>query len=716
MAKKKKSAKSAKKSARTSGRTAAAKKRTSGRSPAKRKSGRTSARGKAATRKSGRTRAASSGRVAARKATPPPAEKQESVSMETGDATEAPLTAGSRFVVGIDLGTTNCAIGWADTRAEGGPAVSVLPVPQLIRPGVAEERQLLPSFLFIPPVEEDPTYGIERPWTDGRVLTVGEMARLRGAEVPNRLIGSAKSWLGHGAVDRRGSILPWGAGDEVPRISPEDAATFILEHIRDAWNEHFEDEGDEARLEVQEVVLTVPASFDAVARDLTVAAARRAGFENLTLLEEPQAAFYAWLARQGEGWRNQVQPGDLVLVCDVGGGTSDFTLVSVSEDGGNLILERTAVGEHLLLGGDNMDLALAHVASMKLEEAGHDLDPWQSRALWYACRNAKEKLLVDPDRESEPVAIVGRGSRLVGGTIKTDLTQDEMRRVILDGFFPTCTSEDRPARDRRGGFAEMGLPFAADAAITKHLAKFVGSAPEERMPTALLLNGGVFRGTPLQERLAEVLNGWAGEYETEDGEAHQVKVLEGADLDLAVARGAASYGLVRRGQGIRIRGGTARSYYIGVESAMPAVPGMEPPLKLCCVAPVGMEEGTRTELPDREFGLVVGEPVLFRFFGSSSRHEDLPGSMVTGRAARDIDELAPLETVLRPEGTNLEDSQLDEPDPDELGDAAGNQIPVRLRTHVTEIGTLEVWAVERGGERAWKLEWNVREGGDEDQE
>jgi hypothetical protein len=400
----------------------------------------------------------------------------------------------------------------------------------------------------------------------------------------------------------------------------------------------------------------------------------------VTLLEEPQAAFYAWLGAAGDRWRKELGVGDVVLVADVGGGTTDFSLISVADQGGDLALERIAVGDHILLGGDNMDLALAYGLAGKLAEKGTKLDAWQQRSLTLACRGAKEQLLGDENLAKAPVAVLGRGSKVIGGTIKTELDRADVTKSLVDGFFPVCDAAARPERGRRSGFQELGLPYAADAAVTRHLAEFV--ARHGRMPTAILYNGGVMKGTALRRRLGDVVRGWTG---------GALKELGGIDLDLAVAHGAAYYGLVRRGKGVRIRGGTARSYYIGIETAMPAVPGMRPPMKALCVVPFGMEEGTETQIAGQEFGLVVGAPAEFRFLGSSVRKADRAGDVVEDWDD-DIEELAPVETVL----------------PASDG-AAGTPVPVRLASHVTPVGTLELWCVARDGGKRWKLEFNVRE-------
>jgi hypothetical protein len=503
------------------------------------------------------------------------------------------------------------------------------------------------------------------------------------------VVASAKSWLSYTGADRKAPILPWRGAetedhDQSPRVSPVEASSRYLAHIRAAWNARMD-----APLEEQDVFLAVPASFDAVARELTVVAARNAGLPNVTLMEEPQAAFYSWLASAGDDWRAELAPGDVVLVCDIGGGTSDFSLIAATDDGsGNLELERVAVGDHILLGGDNMDLALAHGVMQRLGRKAKKLKPTQQRALIHACRRGKETLLAPDPPEEVPIAILGRGSKLIGGTIRTELRRADVEALLLDGFFPLVEADAAPQKRQAVGLKELGLPYATDPAVTRHLAEF--TARHARLPTALLWNGGVMKGALIRDRVAAAIHGW---YE---GDAEPPRVLTGTNLDLAVAHGAAYYGLVRRGRGIRIRGGTARSYYIGVESAMPAIPGFAPPVKALCVAPFGMEEGSAVDLPEEELGLVVGETAVFRFFASSSRKEDAAGAVLDPDEV-ELAELEPVEALL----------------PADEKQSAGDVVPVSLRSHVTEVGTLELWCVAREGEPEtaprWKLEYAVRE-------
>ncbi len=583
-------------------------------------------------------------------------------------------------ILGIDLGTTNSAIAVADD----GPARSV-PVMQVVGPGEVAERSSLPSFLLLPSEHEVPSEQLQLPWSGKLRYAVGTFARERGAELPHRLVSSAKSWLCNPSIDRTAQVLPFrGAQRELDkemeggeRVSPVNASARYLAHLRAAWDDaNPDDPADE-----QEVLLTVPASFDPVARELTVVAAREAGFDKVTLLEEPQAAFYAYLAARGDAWRKDLSPGDIVLVCDVGGGTTDFSLIEVAQDEGSLSLERIAVGDHILLGGDNMDLALAAIAGKQITDAGKTLDAMQQRALVHACRGAKEKLLGDKPPKSVPISILGRGSKLIGGTMKAEVTREQAEAMLVDGFFPTVGVEAKAERRRAAGLREMGLPYAHDPAVTRHLAEFLGRFG--RMPTAVLFNGGVMKAAKLQQRITELLRTWAG---------RDVKVLGGSDLDLAVALGAAHYGNVRRGKGVRIRGGTARAYYIGIESAMPAIPGFAPPVRALCVAPQGLEEGSTVELPDDELGLIVGETSNFRFFAAATRKDDGPGTLIDADAPG-LAELDPVEKLVEADGERK----------------SGELVPVRLEAHVTEVGTLELWCVARDGRGRWKLEYSVRE-------
>jgi len=549
-----------------------------------------------------------------------------------------------RPVIGIDLGTTNCALAYSR-----GDAIEPFSVPQFVHPGEVREEPLLPSFLFL----EDPP-------------VVGVLAQRKGLENPGRLVSSAKSWLSYAGVDRTAAILPIAAPEGIERISPVAASSQYLRSLREAWNTKSPD----APFEAHQVLVTVPASFDAVARDLTLKAAEHAGYEKVILLEEPQAAFYAWIAHN-PGWRELVAVGDLILVIDIGGGTTDFALISVEDDAGKIALRRIAVGDHILLGGDNIDAALAHHVAESLPK----LDATQYHALFQHCRIAKERLLAEDNQDSQlPITILGRGSSVVGKSMKAQLGRADIVRILNEGFLPTVSSDEEP-EEESGTLTEFGLPYASDPAITRHLANFLRR--QSAAPTHVLFNGGVFRAPFVRDRIREILNHWLPQ---------PVTPLVSGDLMRSVAHGAAYYGLARQGEGVRVRGGVPHSYYIGIETAAPAVPGRRPPFKALTVVPFGMEEGTGFEFKDRTFVLSVGKRAQFRFFQSSERPQDAPGSLIEEIDAS-LDELSPIEALL----------------PSEVHES----VPVTLESLVTETGMLELWFVARDGRR-WKLEFNVR--------
>jgi hypothetical protein len=628
----------------------------------------------------------------------------EAVSDTAPAAAPAPSaedSLGQRFTVGIDLGTTHCVLSYSKTGDEDEEFVQqVMAVPQLTSPGMVEDSYQLPSFLYQAHESELAQGSTSLPWTAKPDYLVGEIARNLGSKTPIRLVSSAKSWLCHAGVDCKAAILPADAPDEVTRVSPFQASVAYLQHLRDAW----EYQHPHAPLSEQDVVITVPASFDPAARELTVEAARSVGLGQAILLEEPQAAVYSWIEKSHGDWRKQVNCGDIILIVDIGGGTTDLSLIAVTQQNGNLELTRVAVGDHILLGGDNMDLALAYTVKAKLEkDGGQRLQPWQIQALTHSCRDAKEKLFTDYSLDTIPLVIANRSSSLVGGSLRTELTRDEVNRVLVEGFLPKVAITDRPVSRTRSGLRTAGLPYAQDAGITRHLAAFLAKQQDATNdladinlpahatflhPSAVLFNGGVLKAGALAERLMQVLNSWLIAEQ-----APEARLLAGADLDLAVARGAAYYGFVRKGRGVRIKGGTAASYYVGVESSMPAVPGLPPELEALCIAPFGMEEGTQEELPDDEFGLVIGEPVRFRFFASNSRRDDRVGTRLDFWNDDELSELAEIEITLS-----------------DAGRRPGEVIPVHLCAAVTEVGTLELHAVSQKDDSRWKIEFDVRAG------
>lgn len=551
-----------------------------------------------------------------------------------------------RRVIGIDLGTTNCALAYTN-----GENVEQFAIPQYVHPGETREEPLLPSFLYL---------------EDGGASIAGVLAQRKGLENAARLVASAKSWLSHAGADRTAAILPINAPEGFPRISSVEASARYLRHLRDAWNQ----KNPAEPFDEFQVLVTVPASFDAVALDLTRRAAAEAGYRNVILLEEPQAAFYAWIERN-PNWRELVGPGDVILVIDIGGGTTDFTLIQVKERNGEVDLERIAVGDHLLLGGDNIDGALAHLVA---EQLPRKLDAIQFHALWQNCRLAKEKLLdAGSPKNEESVTILGRGAGVVGGTLKAKLKRSDLEQILLDGFLPEASIADVP-EGRTATLTEIGLPFAADAAITRHLAHFLNS--RDAKPTHVLFNGGVLRAALIRERILQVLNGWL---------PCPVQALMSSDLMHAVASGAAYYGLARQGQGVRVRAGISRTYYIGIEASMPAVPGRKPPLKALTVVPYGIEEGTDYQIRDRSFALSLGGRAQFRFFQSPERRD--PAGFLLDTIEPGMEELAPVEAV--------------------FPGNRGENVAVTLEVLITETGVLEMWFVSADGRR-WKLEFNVR--------
>jgi molecular chaperone DnaK (HSP70) len=595
------------------------------------------------------------------------------------------------YIIGIDLGTTNSVVAYTRIRSieNENPEIKIFEIPQFTSAGVIQKCLMTPSFIYIPSDQDLPSGAPSIPWSSDNNLIVGEYGRDRGAEIPQRLISSAKSWLCHTMIDRNKPILPWGSPENIIKMSPVEASAGILKFIRDAWNHIMASRDDRFKIERQEIYLTVPASFDAIARDLTVKAAEHAGLFNITLLEEPQAAFYSWIENSGDQWRKDVHKGDLILICDIGGGTSDFSLIQVGEDQGELVLERIAVGDHLLVGGDNMDLSTAYFAARRMAETGIRLDTWQMRKLVHGCRNAKENLLSgDASSTQYSVSVLGRGGSLIGGSVKTVLSRDDIQNLIVDGFFPMCEFSAKPQQSNKIGLKETGLSYEADPSITRHIADFLyRNKPDNRntdfLPSAVLFNGGVMKSPAIRQRIKDLIGQW------KSGEGSQsIREIASNDFDLAVARGAVYYGLARRGAGIRIRGGLGRSYYIGIAASMPAVPGIPQPVKALCVAPFGMEEGTGDILKQQEFILVVGEPVCFDFFCSMERHDDPIGHIVEDWQNQ-LEETTTLETTL------------DGP--------PGSIIRVSIEIKVTEIGTLELWCVSMDDGRKWKLEFNVRE-------
>jgi molecular chaperone DnaK (HSP70) len=566
--------------------------------------------------------------------------------------------------IGIDLGTTNSALAFIDPQTAAGadfPPVHYFEIPQHVEQAAVEPRRTLPSFLFL-----------------GDRKYVGVYAREQGALVPTRVVHSAKSWLSNPEVDRTGKILPWDAQEGGREFSPVEVSAQFLVHFREAW-----DRAHAAPLSEQQVVLTVPASFDEEARELTVAAAEQAGIKLLALIEEPAAAFYSWIANHLAQSRKSLFDGQLVLVCDVGGGTSDFTLIRVARDGDRIDFTRTAVGRHLLLGGDNLDLTLAWLVEAKL---GAQLSIRQRSALRRQCAAAKERLLASPNLASVEITVLGAGSSLIGGTLRTEILREEALELTLDGFLPFCDLADRPVQEKRSLFRELGLPYETDPAITKHLAAFLASAGVEasRGPDAVLFNGGFFIPDICRERVADVVGKWYG---------RRPAIFDNRDLDLAVAAGAAYYSYVRStGSGLLVRGGLPRTYYLGIGGAEPAETGKK--FRTVCLVPRGTEDGTSVELDREDLQLVANRPVSFRLYSSLTRAGDALGDVVDFEEVHLAEEVhvhAPLHAVIR------------------FGKRAGDRmVPVRLAARLTEVGTLEIWCESKISDHRWRLQFELR--------
>ncbi|MFT4901603.1 MAG: hypothetical protein ACI81V_000877 [Lentimonas sp.] len=607
-----------------------------------------------------------------------------------------------QYSLGIDLGTSNSAM---TVAALDGGQLSDLSILQAVGPNTIEALSGLPSNVYLPAPDEFPADAFQLPGhAQSSNLIVGAFARQHGAQVPDRLVASAKSWLCSTQIDHRQPVLPWQSNSVEAKLSPIEASRLYLQHLAYGFKAAAKAAESDWSLENTSVVLTVPASFDEVARSLTYEAAEAAGLGTVTLMEEPQAAFYAWLAQAGSEWRKIVSPGDIILVCDVGGGTSDFSLICVTEVDGDLELERISVGEHLLLGGDNLDLALAHVLRYQMEAEDKTIDDWQFLALIHACRQAKETLFSDLSLSEVPVAVPSRGSSLFAGSVASTLSRETLTQIAIDGFLPLIEPGVMPEPHSSAGLQEFGLCYETDPVLSKHLARFLtrslknvqaNPALEGKFaakalsgsflrPTAVLFNGGFFNAAPARERVLALLNQWA--------EGETVRELAGARYDKAVAHGAAYYGLNKlSGTGVRVKAGASRSYYIGLETTGLAIPGFKPPLKALCVVPQGMEEGTEAVLESKEFGLITGEEVTFRFFSSEIRSGDTVGTILPD-AVKELEETLELKTKLTP----IE------------GHASGEAVPVKLHAKVTEMGTLDLWMQHARSDHRWKLEFTVR--------
>lgn len=576
-------------------------------------------------------------------------------------------------IIGIDLGTTNSTLASVSFNEQTFNLVQHHIV-QMDADGAEKSSFFLPSFLLFPPrVEFKEKY------------IIGQYARERGQELPKRVVASAKSWLSCFNIDRRERFLPLSdkEDEDIEKLSPIEVTSAFLQKIQSAWQQTQEKD----LFNEQKIIVTVPASFDPSARQLVMEAAKNANYPDITLMEEPLAAFYAWLGVNEKCWRQKLKIHDRVLIVDIGGGTTDFTMITVNEKDGDLSLERTAVGSHLLLGGDNIDLALAYYTKTKLEKEGNRLDTWQFQSLIMQARKAKEVLLTEECPKKVTLLIESKGSSLIGGSITIDLTQEEVHELLIDGFFPLVAFEEEVLEYRKSAISKFGLPYARDARITAHLAAFINHSCQGKLPTKVLFNGGTMKSLAFQKWVLDQLTEWATK-----AKEREVDVLAGADLDFAVSKGAVYYGWTKEKGGIRVKAGTSRSYFIGVERGMPAVPGVAQPLNALCIVPFGMEEGSEVFLSET-FTLIVGEPTSFQFFASCSPTLSDGSAVTVGtlveEAEKELIEFPPIETLLSSQGV---DTKI---------------VNVKLHAKVTEMGMLELWC-EGEDDKQWKLEFNLR--------
>ncbi len=579
------------------------------------------------------------------------------------------------YLVGIDLGTTHTVVAYAKANNKN-PEIQLFQIEQLVAPGQVAERPLLPSVRYHPAEGELSTEDVTFSPT-GETAVIGEAARLLGAKSKGRLVTSAKSWLSHPSIDHSADILPWGNSDDVTKVSPIDASASYLAHICWVWGHQYPD----SPLAHQDIVITVPASFDEAARSLTLAAAKIAGLKQVRLLEEPQAVCYDWLRRHASNIKQALADVHLLLVCDVGGGTTDLTLIKIEQGEAEPKLTRIGVGDHLILGGDNIDLALAHVAESRLDNSDKRLSPADFSQLIEQCRTAKERLLEDDAPETIKLTLLGGGSKLIGSSRSVSLSKDEVRRIALDGFFPLSQLDELPDR-KRNGVVEFGLPYAAEPAISKHIAAFLkqhSKACREAMPNAsivpdgLLLNGGVFHSQPITQRIIELLSSWSTKAPV---------LLENHHPELAVAYGAVSYAIARRDKKLKIGGGAARSYFLLVDTDQPVQQGI-------CILPKGSEEGDEIILKDRLFALRLGLPVRFHLVSLSDDSIFKPG---------DVAEITDLFHSLPPLAVAFEGE-----------DSATEEIPVQLAVTQTEVGTLKIQCAAVSDQtQRWDVEFQIR--------
>jgi Molecular chaperone len=611
-----------------------------------------------------------------------------------------PEEAQYKYIIGIDLGTTNSAVSYVDltiTDVEKNK-IRFLGIPQLVAPGEIGQRSVLPSFLYIPGSYEMPEGSTSLPWDTDRKYAVGEIAREQGAVVPGRLVSSAKSWLCHTSVDRTSKILPWGEGKDVEKVSPVEASARYLLHIREVWNETIARGRDGYDLEEQMVYLTVPASFDEVARELTVKASNQAGLKHIKLMEEPLAAFYAWLYQHEKDWQKIMSPGQLIIVCDVGGGTTDFTIIAVVEGEDGLSFNRLSVGEHLMLGGDNMDMTIARNVETQLCGRPGQLDSKRWHQLTHQCRKAKEALLSEKrDQQEMDIALMGTGGKLIASTLKSSISTTQVEELIVEGFFPFVLLEDKQKAGSRKGLTEWGLPYVQEPAITKHLAAFwQRSVPileketgrTKPFPDFLLFNGGSLTPSVIRNRIRDAVQKWFRDVAGKDWSPRE---LHNPQPELAVAVGAANYGIARIFDGIKVGAGSPRAYYVEVSYSQ----GEErenKSRKAVCLIPRSSEEGFESQLQKPEFEVLTNKPVAFSIFSSSTRIGDRMGDIVM-LSEDEITILPPINTILK-YGKKREVIPL----------------PIHLAVCLTEIGTLELWCNSQKTTHRWQLQFDVRLG------
>ncbi len=613
----------------------------------------------------------------------------------TGNEQGNHILSDHAYIIGIDLGTTNSAVSYVDLQSDNSeqphakkPIIRIFKIPQLTGPGEISGLSGLPSFLYIPGKYEISKEAVSLPWDTDDDNFAGAFARDYGIKVPARLVASAKSWLCHSNVDRKARILPWGSGDDVYKVSPVQATASYLKHIKKAWNST-KGNDEELYLENQIIIITVPASFDEVARDLTLEAASMAGLSsNVTLLEEPLAAFYSWLMRHEDNWKNFVKPNELIVVCDVGGGTCDFTLITLKEVDGTPGFERIAVGDHLILGGDNIDLALARHIELRFGKKKLSLNKDRWKRLCYQCRQAKEVIL-NGESESQKITLIGEGSRLIAGTFSASLEREDVEKIVLEGFFPLADSKAVKKKDIQKEITEFGLTYEQESSITRHLGWFLEEHKEDvakilnkdnYAPDLILFNGGSLKPALIQKRIRAAMRHWFNE---EDKSLPGV--LENSDLDLAVALGASYYGLVKIGQGVRVGSGSARCFYLGVAGTKE-----KDKKSAICIVERGLEEGTSIELKDKKFEVLANQPVNFDIYSSSFRSGDRCGDLV--EIDDSLTSLPPIQTVIQFGKKGIK-----------------TRIPVHIEADYTEMGTLALWCRSLVSNHRWRLQFQLRD-------